>query len=100
MDQPAEPAVEPLAPAQPPEPDLLTVLQLDLPCVEASHAETPPEPAPPDIEIHQDEPSPYVEAVADEPASPPFQEPPSAIEGAAPPTIAARQPGTPCVRIE
>jgi PAS domain S-box-containing protein len=89
VDQPAEPAVEPIAPDQLPEPDLLTVLQLDMPFVEASHAEAPAATATPDIEAHQHEPSPYVEAVADEPAAPPVPEPAPAIEGSAPPTIAA-----------
>src|SRR5260370_5794481 len=87
VDQPAGPAVEPLA-DQPPEPDRLAVLHLDMPVAEASHAGAPPETATPDIEAHQDEPSPYVEAVADEPASPPLPEPAPAIEGSAPPTIA------------
>src|SRR5216684_99028 len=89
VEQPAEPAVEPIAPDQPLEPDLLTVLEIDMPFVETSHAGAPPETATPDIEVHQDEPSPYIEAVADEPASPPLPEPAPAIEGSAPPTIAA-----------
>ena len=90
VDQPAEPAVEPIAPDQPPEPDLLTVLQIDIPFVETSHAGAAPETATPDIEVHQDEPSPYIEAVADEPASPPLLEPAPAIEGSTPPAIAGR----------
>ena len=55
-----------------PEPDLQSVLQVDMPHVEASHAETT---AP---ETQQHEPSPYVEAVADEPAAGPAEPAPSA----------------------
>ncbi len=65
--------VEPVIADEPPEPDLESVLQLDLPHVEA----TPREPAPVEttpevtqaIEPHAHEPSPYIEAVADEPAN-------------------------------
>jgi PAS domain S-box-containing protein len=88
-DQPAEPAVDPVAPDKPPEPDLQTVLQLDVPHVEASRAETPPETATPDLEVDRDEPSPYVEAVADEPSAAPLLEPGPVTEAAAPPPIAA-----------
>ena len=66
----AETAAEPAPPGEPSEPDLQSVLQLDMPFVEASHAEPPAETATPDLEIHRHEPSPYVEAVADEPAAP------------------------------
>ena len=89
VDEPAEPAVDPVAPDEPPEPDLQTVLQLDVPHVEASRAETPPEMATPDIELDRDEPSPYVEAVADEPSAPPLPEPAPVTEASAPPPIAA-----------
>ena len=54
-DQPAEAAVEPFATDAPPEPDI-------------PRAEVSATSAMPDGEVHQDEPSPYVEAVADEPA--------------------------------
>jgi PAS domain S-box-containing protein len=87
VESSTEPAVEPVASDEPPEPDLQTVLQLDMPYVEASHAKAPPETATPDIEVHQHEPSPYVEAVADEPASPPAAEP-APVEGSAPSPIA------------
>ena len=88
-DQPAAPDVEPIAANEPAEPDLQTVLQFDMSSVEAPHPETPPpETATPDGETHQDEPSPYVEAVADEPASPPAAGPPPVTEGSAPPPIA------------
>jgi len=60
--QRAGPTVEPLDEDTPPEPDLLTVLQLDAPHVEASSAETPAQAA-----SSENEPSPFVEAVADEP---------------------------------
>ncbi|QWG25850.1 PAS domain S-box protein [Bradyrhizobium sediminis] len=66
----AETAAEPTPPGEPSEPDLQSVLQLDMPFVEASHAEPPAESATPDLEIQGHEPSPYVEAVADEPAAP------------------------------
>jgi len=89
VDEPAEPAVGRIAPDEPPEPDLQTVLQLDVPHVEASCAETPPEMATPDIELDRDEPSPYVEAVADEPSAPPLPEPAPVTEASAPPPIAA-----------
>ena len=89
VDEPAEPAVGRIAPDEPPEPDLQTVLQLDVPHVEASRAETPPEMATPDIELDRDEPSPYVEAVADEPSAPPLPEPAPVTEASAPPPIAA-----------
>ena len=67
---PAEVAVERGVSDGTPEPDLQTVLQLDMPFVEASHAEAPAEAATSDIEAHPREPSPFVEAVADEPAAP------------------------------
>ncbi|HEX9591024.1 MAG TPA: PAS domain-containing protein [Bradyrhizobium sp.] len=55
-EQPAEAAVEHSSTDAPPEPDL--------PRAEVSATSMTPE-----IEVHQDEPSPYVEAVADEPAA-------------------------------
>ena len=80
-----EPSTDPVASDEPPEPDLQTVLQLDTPYVEASHAEAMPETTTPDIEVHQHEPSPYVEAVADEPVA---AEPAPVIQGSAPSPIA------------
>jgi PAS domain S-box-containing protein len=59
---------------EPSEPDLQSVLQLDLPHVEATPARAPqPETLPPapEAEIDPHEPSPYVEAVADEPSPAP-----------------------------
>lgn len=94
----AEAVAEPAAADEPPEPDLQSVLQLDLPHIEAVHIETPHETAPvetaqvattpvetstdepshppvtPETEVLPHQPSPYVEAVADEPAAPPAQE--------------------------
>ena len=70
VEAPAETAAE-----APPEPDLLDVLQLDVPHVEASPAEAPVQAATPDPEVHPHEPSPYVEAVADEPTPPPAESP-------------------------
>lgn len=69
----AAPAVAPAVADEPCEPDLESVLQLDLPHVEATarktlHVEPAPEETPA-IEAHVPEPSPYVEAVADEPAN-------------------------------
>lgn len=66
----AAPVIEPTTADEPPEPDLESVLQLDLPHVEATPREPPADATPevaPAIEAH--EPSPYVEAVADEPAN-------------------------------
>ncbi|QDW40860.1 PAS domain-containing protein [Bradyrhizobium sp. KBS0727] len=66
----AAPVVEPTLANEPPEPGLESVLQLDLPHVEAAprepHAETASE-ATPAIEADAREPSPYIKAVADEP---------------------------------
>jgi PAS domain S-box-containing protein len=58
-----------------------------MPYVEASHVEALPETTTPDNEVHQHEPSPYVEAVADEPVSPPAAEPAPVIKGSAPSPI-------------
>ena len=88
VESPAEAAVQHLVPDQPPGPDLRTVLQPDVPCVDASCAETSAQAATSDIEVGQDEPSPYVEAVADEPAAVPAGEAPAAVEGSASPAIA------------
>ncbi len=67
-DETEEPAVEPVGENTPQEPDLPTVLQPDLPHLEASPAEAPAEAATPESESSSHEPSPYVEAVADEPS--------------------------------
>jgi PAS domain S-box-containing protein len=80
----AEITVEQAAWDEPAEPDPQTVLQLDMPHVEASHAEAPPQTTTPDPEVHQDEPSPYIEAVADEPAPTPAAEPSPAIDSTPP----------------
>jgi PAS domain S-box-containing protein len=68
----AAPVAEPAVADEPPEPDLESVLQLDLPHVEATPRE-PPREATPEvtsaIDAHAHEPSPYVEAVADEPTN-------------------------------
>jgi PAS domain S-box-containing protein len=71
----SEITVEQAASDEPAEPDPQTVLQFDRPHVEASHVQAPPQTTTPDPEVHQDEPSPYIEAVADEPAPPPTAEP-------------------------
>ena len=94
-EAPAEPADEPGVPDDPPEPDLQTVLQLDIPPIEASSAAAPEEALTPDIEIHQHEPSPYVEAVADEPAPPPAAAFPDAAEGFTSPSMAPPPATTP-----
>jgi PAS domain S-box-containing protein len=84
---PAEPDIEPAGPDAPAEPELMSVLQLDMPHVEASAAQPLAEATASDIEAPPHEPSPYVEAVADEPASPAIEAPiPDAI---APPPAAA-----------
>ncbi|MBX9645628.1 MAG: PAS domain S-box protein [Xanthobacteraceae bacterium] len=66
-----EPADESFLTHEPSDPELESVLQLDLPHVEATPAETPHVEAKPDVTIEprSHEPSPYVEAVADEPAN-------------------------------
>ena len=84
---PAEPIIEPVGTDAPPEPELMSVLQLDMPHVEASAAQPSAEAATSDIEARPHEPSPYVEAVADEPASPPVTEP-LAVEAPIPDVIA------------
>jgi PAS domain S-box-containing protein len=84
--QPTETAVEQVAADEPADPDLQTVLQLDMPQVEAPYGEAPPETTTPDPEVHQGEPSPYVEPVADEPAA--AAEPPSPAIDCAPPQSA------------
>jgi hypothetical protein len=70
-ERPAEAAVEHFATDAPPEPDP--------PRAEFSERTMMPE-----IEIHQDEPSPYVEAVADEPAAACGEDPPSAVDPTSP----------------
>jgi len=84
--QPTEAAVEQVAADEPADPDLQTVLQLDMPQVEAPYGEAPPETTTPDPEVHQGEPSPYVEPVADEPAA--AADPPSPAIDSAPPQAA------------
>jgi PAS domain S-box-containing protein len=81
--QPTETAVEQVAADEPADPDLQRVLQLDMPHVEAPYGEAPPETTTPDPEVHQGEPSPYVEPVADEPAA--AADPPSPAIDSAPP---------------
>jgi PAS domain-containing protein len=81
----SEMTVEQAASDEPDEPDPPTALQFDRPRVEASHAEAPPQTTTPDPEVHQDEPSPYIEPVADEPAPPPAAEPSPAIDFGPPP---------------
>ncbi|HXL32091.1 MAG TPA: PAS domain-containing protein [Bradyrhizobium sp.] len=72
------------AASEPAEPDPQTVSQFDGLPIEASHGEAPPQTTTPDPEVYQDEPSPYIEAVADEPATPPTAEPSPAIDSAPP----------------
>jgi PAS domain S-box-containing protein len=86
----AAPVVEPVMANEPPEPDLESVLQLDLPHVEATpreppHAEVTPEATAASAALaHEHEPSPYVEAVADEPANAEPTATPAATPAAAP----------------
>ena len=79
----SEMPVEHAASDEPAEPDPQTESQFDRPDVEASHAEAPPQTIL-DPGVHQDEPSPYIEAVADEPIPPPTAEPSPAIDSAPP----------------
>ena len=74
-DEPAEQTAEPAAETAPGEPDLLTELPLDMPHVEASPAEPSSEAAPPEGNSSFHEPSPFIEAVADEPSPPPAPAP-------------------------
>jgi PAS domain S-box-containing protein len=60
--------IEPLASDQPSKPAPQPVLQPDIPPVAASSAAMSAEKPTPDPDVHPHEPSPYVEAVADEPA--------------------------------
>ncbi len=76
----SEITVEQAVADEPAEPDPQTALQFDMPNVEASNAEAPPQTTAPVTELHQDEPSPYIEAVADEPAYPSTAEPSPAID--------------------
>ncbi|WP_291685978.1 PAS domain-containing protein [Bradyrhizobium sp.] len=79
-EQPAEfsePAAEPVNETAPSEPDLPWMLQPDVPHVEASATVSP------ESESSSHEPSPYVEAVADEP-SPPSAKAPSWLDEPAP----------------
>jgi PAS domain S-box-containing protein len=81
-----EAPVEPAIADEPPEPDLHAVSQLDIPDVEASPPEVPLETLAFELEDRQHEPSPYVEAVADEPTDPPTA---AVEESAAPPPVKA-----------
>jgi PAS domain S-box-containing protein len=73
--QSEQPAAEAVATDAAPEPDLLSVLQIDVPDVEASSAEVVAEAAASNGEAAAHEPSPFVEAVADEPAAVPAKAP-------------------------
>ena len=86
-EPPEEPTDEHAVAHEPAEPDLRTVLHLDMPHAETPHAEAIAETTAPADEIDRHEPSPLVEAVADEPAAPsePAAEPAPAINVAAAP---------------
>jgi hypothetical protein len=73
-------------PEAPSQPDPHTVSPFDTPAVETPDGEVPLQTTTSDIGDHQHEPSPYVEAVADEP--PPAAEPAASIDAAASPSIA------------
>jgi PAS domain-containing protein len=90
---PAEARVEPVVSEEPPDPDLQSVLQIAVPQVAASQAEASPATIP-DIEVHLDESSSCVEAVADGAAPPPFAKSPAAIDSA-PPSSAPQTENTP-----
>jgi PAS domain S-box-containing protein len=93
FDSPAEPAVEAAVPNPPIESGLQPVLPLDIPIVESSiveastvetlQPEASPETAANDTEVQGHEPSPYIEAVADEPGTAPAGEPADALEASA-----------------
>ena len=88
FDSPVEPAVEPVVADAPFESGPQSVLPLDIPIVEgsivgASHLEASPETAADDTDVPGHEPSPYAEAVADEPEAAPAGEPAGALEASA-----------------
>jgi PAS domain S-box-containing protein len=80
----SEVTVKPTAAGEPIRPDPPNVLPLARPRLEASHAEALQQTMTPDPEVHEDEPSPYVEPVADEPSPPPNAGPSSVIDSAPP----------------
>jgi PAS domain S-box-containing protein len=99
-EPPAPPVIESFVPDASPEADELSELQLDMPDVDASSAQSSAQAATANIEIHPDEPFhqdetyqdetwPFVEAVADEPMPPLSEAPATAIEEAASTSIAA-----------
>lgn len=70
-------------------------LQFDKPSVEASSGQALADPMTSDSEVHQDEPSPYVEAVADEPTPAPAPGPTALSAAASSPSSASPRPQTP-----
>jgi PAS domain S-box-containing protein len=88
IDEFADAPAEDTVPDYPSEPDPQLALQLDTSALEACRAEPSAEAETSGIEVRQDEPSPYVEAVADEPVPAPAEAPPTAVEEEAPPATA------------
>ena len=102
-EQPAEAAAEPVVveepaePEVPPQPDIPHHESLPAetsgpetsydvtPPVDSSDSEVPQQTVTPEIEVQPHEPSPYVEAVADEPAAAPVAQPASAPVAESPP---------------
>ncbi len=100
IDDFLEPVAEPAAGhvvEEPPEPDvdLQSVMQLDMPHVEASPIEATVGTIKPDPEIYRNEPAHDVEAVADQPMPPPAEAATPAIEASASPAIAAGPASSP-----
>jgi PAS domain S-box-containing protein len=95
VEAPRDAAVEHGVADEPPEPDPQTVSQPEMPDVEASATQASVDAAASDSEVRQHEPSPYVEAVADEPSPAPVSEPPPVSQP--PPAVDdyASQPSAP-----
>jgi PAS domain S-box-containing protein len=89
-ETPEQPAVEPAASAPPAEPEQPSTLSPDSSPAEASHGEAPAHTVTSETAVHQDEPSPEVEAVADEPPPAAVTDPAAAIEmPSSPPPVTA-----------
>ncbi|MGB9117098.1 PAS domain-containing protein [Bradyrhizobium sp.] len=88
-ETPNEPVVEPVASEQPSEPEQPSALSPDMHPTDASHGEAPADIVASAMEVHHDEPSPEVEAAADQPTPPPAAAPSAAGETSGAPSIAA-----------
>jgi PAS domain S-box-containing protein len=99
---PAEALAEHVVAGEPPEPDVSNAQDshaetsyAEMQPVESSHAEISEQTVTPQIEVQPHEPSPYVEAVADEPTPAPVEEQPPApapVEAPPPPAVDVSAP--------